>query len=510
MLRSCELFAVFLILLSLSIDHTYGQNNPSSARSYLDDIFESGGALDQEPITDRSASFFSAFLPNQQFVLNPNYNNKRPAVRIRFLQSVHFDAGPSLQKRTSSLKVTLIGTQQQTSTDEQGRLIISNLPPGSEFLLASGEDITYKPMLHRVIVPTAIDEEDTPMISLEQITTEHFNSWLEAVGIKEENNRGHICGKVSWQSHQNTNKTFRKNFKVSIFQSSVQPIYFDANGQVNLDLKATSSSGKFCFFNHPAESVLLSVAFNDVSAPLRTLSAVFAGYTTSIDIINVAEPSPYDITYLHGGSATDLTLHVPQPQFLHTQPQPSTRPLHVIEGQIKHNRAQPQTGTKVSQLRDANSVSLSLHTAARRPTVSTTNPLWESALSTIPPMDATDHHFLLVFPKSTFSELAHMIGAGFIENLSSLIITHGLKPQEKNISVISELWDERGLVKKHDWLRVHDNDVLHAAFFNLYPGRYQWLLKSENGYWLDSRVVDILERIHHSVQSGRQYILTEK
>ena len=61
MLRSCELFAVFLILLSLSIDHTYGQNNPSSARSYLDDIFESGGALDQEPITDRSASFFSAF-----------------------------------------------------------------------------------------------------------------------------------------------------------------------------------------------------------------------------------------------------------------------------------------------------------------------------------------------------------------------------------------------------------------------------------------------------------------
>lgn len=404
---------------------------------------------------------------------------------------------------------------------------------------------------------------------LKQIYRHTFASWLNTLGLAANPALGHLCGEItssltddlSGYSTAITNKPQLPQLTISGDSPTVTAVmdahagspkkvyYFNDQQQPDPKLSATSSSGRYCMFNlqpgtwrlnirtrirnqHHNISHKATIAAGHISylnsadtfgkvALIRYVVAPPAAELLSPDLPLAQPPSPESswsptqaltiAETMHPGipTTTDLA-HILDPRAGETTESQPPLPSRAVRSLMQ---------SWLSRWWDNDSLATTLPPASiLYPQVFAPTPHHTIELRVHDPqLEPTLHRVsesvwygirpLMLLQADTLATLARGANLNYNPAASHIFVEHRFRTEETAIAVSPELWPASGGGVLSPTLYQRSHDILRLIYYNLPPGRYQWVLKTTEGQWRAGRVIDT-EAAHISViESGRNYQL---
>ncbi|MCY4380515.1 MAG: hypothetical protein OXC40_02965 [Proteobacteria bacterium] len=461
------------------------------------------------------------------------------------------------------LRIAFLSSTSVLATDSDGVFLLKDVPENSDLLFKTFDNNQiYKTMTHEITALSFREQselnnsdDNTAVSNRIQIKTAEFNNWLNTLDIQEEQGTGHVCGEIS-STVQDSPAGFRVNFSyiqnnVLTNPEDVRTYYFDETLMPNPDLEATSQAGRYCIFNIDSSAIKLRIDHirNNYIHSLTHRTTVKADEVSyiftddspgKIGLIrhlaapdpeqlfddNLAKPRSYHITADPGiaspasGSYFDVDESFYQgidqqeelTALIETENENTSTGSTIIDkgkliesikiflgswwDRVSRSSLLPQQATVLPQVY-SQEPGQKIHVAVH-------SPLWEKSFYRLRETHWYGYYPIILLPKDSIAKIAELAGESYEEQAGHIFVEHSFYSEEVDIPLVQELWHEDGslLVAK---VVKRNNVSFRALYLNLDDSRYLWILKTIDGKWLSSQVVNTYGGHTTVIQSGRQY-----
>lgn len=375
-------------------------------------------------------------------------------------------------------QVLISGTQFQGRTDARGLIEIRDLPKGGNILVQiRDEDGVIQPSSFRV--QTNGDAEPVRHMVLRRST---FDTLTVMSGVSQLAFKGSMCGNLIDEDGQPM-----EGVRIELEAPSEGPYFFNRFGMIDSKFRTTADNGRFCFFN--VEDGPSALHFYRGEEFLFTKAiGMQSGFHIENDFYYSPVASNQLVELAVAGSAHQHIRETHNPlsslkrtDWVNLQALASDEELTYVEDGVLQL---PDTAPSENGF-------FQVITAASD---------FEDVVYQI--TDQKDSsHVLTLLPRGYIEDLAFYAERSLNMALGQVIVDFGLSDSLEGENLVFEIFDASGRRVDEGWV-FHESVQAKAIFFNVPPGEYALIIRTREGFWLDSRVIQAYSTTTTYISSG--------
>jgi hypothetical protein len=365
----------------------------------------------------------------------------------------------------SGAMVRIVGTEFSGTTDVTGHITIPDMPENSQFLVAVDDPsgFTY---------PASFEVNTQTTEKLERKTlvrTMAFEATSSIAGAVQDASLGSLCINLLDRSRGDTPI---QEAEVSIDIESEGPYYFNRFGYLDLSMAATGKDGRVCYFNIPSGPVAVSLSYQGSEFALVPIGVIAGRHIE--EVINLDEGLRFT-TLIAAAPTAHVQLGV------NIEYANSLRPIDVID-LVVFGQPDPMALIEDGQL------------ATHAPVFGNNGRLF--AMSQAPEFEPvvytyniySDNHTTTLYPRGFLEDMSLFAQTTVELGRGSIVAEHSPMVGQEDGIVDILVYDQFNRQLSEGWV-YQDSPTSKVIYFNLSPGIYQLISKTEDGYWVGAKTV---------------------
>lgn len=364
------------------------------------------------------------------------------------------------------VRLRLVGTEFESRTDGQGYIEISDMPVGARVFaeILDNSGATMPGFAEIVYDPSATTRERAQVIMVRRYLSLDYAARM--AGVVQNMEKSSLCTTILDSS---IHRKAVAGVRVSANGQAVGPFYFNDLGYVDTRLPATSSNGRFCFFNIEPGAVALGIQRGDQAVQVAVMMT--ARGLHSEDYIGLDDARHLTTTVASIATASDQ---------LSSDNERANRYFSVEQAEVAVVGGKDQMVPIDEGVYTSGNPALPVR--GRVWTVATSAD-FETSLQASSIKLPGSRQIMSLLPRGFVDDMSNYAQQNQDPDLGTVVVEHAAISGQGSESVKIRLVDPAGRDVGDGWYFA-DSPTAKAVFFNVPPGVYAVVVETASGHWL--------------------------